>query len=46
MHVTKFVKNDTEKWETKECKGGGQKANTVKTSHGTLNSVFIFINGS
>lgn len=27
MHVTKFVKYDTEKWETKECRGGGQKAN-------------------
>lgn len=26
MHVTKFVKNDTEV-ETKECRGGGQKAN-------------------
>lgn len=46
MHVTKFVENDTEKWETKECKGGGWKANTVKTSHRTLNSIFIFINGS
>lgn len=43
MDVTKFVKNDTEKWGRREWQVRSVERYIVKTFHGTLNFIFVFI---